>query len=133
DSTTPLTAVESQSSACTEHWQPILTEHDPQRPDGMTGGNRGLFGLAPSTQYNQNVYGPGYTYRMAQQNNNVGVLTTQSSGTLERELRDVTDQMLKNQLPPKTYVAIVEVSPEVELGTTAAHEEASLHVVRGEW
>ena len=133
DAATPLTAVESQSSACTMHWQPILAEHDPQRPDGMVGGNRGLFGLTPSAQYNQNVYGPGYVYRMAQQNNNGSAPTTQSSGTLERELRDITDQMLKNQLPPRTYVAIVELSPEMELGTSAAHEEASLHVIRGEW
>jgi hypothetical protein len=31
------------------------------------------------------------------------------------------------------YVAIVDRSPEVELGTDAAREEASFHVIFGRW
>ena len=60
-------------------------------------------------------------------------LHEQDSGTLERELFDLVQQMIKEKLPPKTYIAVVESSPEVELGTPSAREEASFHVIRGEW
>jgi hypothetical protein len=46
---------------------------------------------------------------------------------LERSLHHASD------LPPRSFVAITETSPEVELGTPAAHEESSLHVVIGRW
>ena len=37
------------------------------------------------------------------------------------------------QLPPRSYVAITKTGPEVELGLTDAKEEASFHVIVGQW
>lgn len=47
---------------------------------------------------------------------------------LERSLREAGEP-----LAPRRFVAIVEHSPEVELGLDSASEEASLHVVCGDW
>jgi hypothetical protein len=47
---------------------------------------------------------------------------------LERGLREAGEP-----LAPRRFVAIVERSPEVELGLDSANEEASLHVVCGDW
>jgi hypothetical protein len=45
----------------------------------------------------------------------------------------VREQLNSDKLPPRTYIAIVETSPEMELGTHSANEESSLHVVIGRW
>jgi hypothetical protein len=37
------------------------------------------------------------------------------------------------ELPPRTYFAVTETGPEVELGIAAADEEASFHVLVGNW
>jgi hypothetical protein len=37
------------------------------------------------------------------------------------------------QLPPRSYVAITKTGPEVELGLPGAREEASFHVIVGQW
>jgi hypothetical protein len=37
------------------------------------------------------------------------------------------------RLAPRTYLAIVERSPEVVFGTDQAQEEASTHLVTGAW
>ena len=47
---------------------------------------------------------------------------------LERSLREAGEP-----LAPRRFVAIVERSPEVELGLDSVGEEASLHVVCGDW
>lgn len=36
-------------------------------------------------------------------------------------------------LPPKSYIAIAKVGPEVDLGFENVTEEASFHVVVGRW
>jgi hypothetical protein len=53
---------------------------------------------------------------------------SQRESVLERSLHDWSQS-----LGPRSYVAIVEKSPEVILGIDSAHEEAGLHVVAGEW
>jgi hypothetical protein len=52
----------------------------------------------------------------------------QHESVLERSLRAWTQS-----LGPQSFVAIVEQSSEVVLGLDSAHEEASLHVIAGEW
>jgi hypothetical protein len=37
------------------------------------------------------------------------------------------------ELPPRSYVAITENGPEVELGVSYAKEESSFHVIEGRW
>jgi hypothetical protein len=36
-------------------------------------------------------------------------------------------------LPPRSYVAVTETAPEVELGLRGAEEQASFHVILGQW
>lgn len=50
--------------------------------------------------------------------------------TLERGLRSACDTF---QLPPRSYVAVVDCSPEFELGLPAAEVKASYHVILGHW
>jgi hypothetical protein len=54
--------------------------------------------------------------------------TPQHDSVLERSLREWTQS-----LEPRTFVAVVEQSPEVVVGLDSAREEASLHVVVGNW
>src|SRR5262249_39673749 len=68
---------------------------------------------------------PGYHPRIAAMPINPGIL--------DRSIADLRDQAKNNALPSKTYIAIVEQSPEVQLGTTAAQPEESLHVIVGRW
>jgi hypothetical protein len=56
-----------------------------------------------------------------------------NAGILERSLAEVQRQLADNSLPPRTYVAVVELSPEVQFGTSAAKPEESLHVIVGQW
>ena len=53
-------------------------------------------------------------------------LPNEAETILERSLHHASD------LPPRSFVAITETSPEVELGTPAAREESSLHVIVGQ-
>jgi hypothetical protein len=53
---------------------------------------------------------------------------SQHESILERNLRDRSQS-----LGPRSFVAIVDQSPEVVLGIDSAKEEASLHIVAGEW
>ncbi len=52
----------------------------------------------------------------------------QGGGMLELSLKQAS-----THLAPGHYVAIVDRSPELELGVESAREEASLHVVAGNW
>jgi hypothetical protein len=54
------------------------------------------------------------------------------SSLLEAEIRMATAGG-SAPLSPRSYVAIVDRSPEVPLGVERAREEASLHVVVGQW
>jgi hypothetical protein len=52
---------------------------------------------------------------------------------MEAGLAEALQQVTGGKLEPRSYVAIVEHSPETELGTPAAREEAGFHVVVGHW
>jgi len=129
-----LQAIESQNEAGAGHFQRLLSENEPAPPLGSQTDGRSVFGLyrQPQVPYVQNLQ---YQLGNANYNQlyNSGSPQTQDRGTLERELAALVEQMVKNKLPPRTYVAVVESSPEVELGTPAAREESSFHVIKGEW
>jgi len=129
-----LSPIESQSEAGAGHFQRLLAENQPQPPDIRGSDGRSVFGLYQSARtYAQPLqYGAGNAV-YNQLGGSGPPLHEQDSGTLERELFDLVQQMIKEKLPPKTYIAVVESSPEVELGTPSAREEASFHVIRGEW
>jgi hypothetical protein len=54
------------------------------------------------------------------------------AGSAIAELSGRTDQPGLD-LPPRSYVAITETGPEVEVGMSSAKEEASFHMIEGKW
>ncbi|NQU24619.1 MAG: hypothetical protein HQ567_25330 [Candidatus Nealsonbacteria bacterium] len=60
---------------------------------------------------------------------------TQSSGRLEKSMGMLRGRTEGNTeiLGPRSYIAVVEQSPEVEHGTNSAEEEQSFHVILGTW
>jgi hypothetical protein len=59
-------------------------------------------------------------------------LTTNAVNERLAELAGLSGQPPLN-LPPRSYVAITKTGPEVELGMRGAKEEASFHVMIGQW
>jgi hypothetical protein len=64
---------------------------------------------------------------------------TLASGLLERGLTGALNQIAPSfggapaGLAPRSYLAVVERSPEADYGVASVEEEASLHVVAGRW
>ncbi|NUQ66219.1 MAG: hypothetical protein HUU20_27470, partial [Pirellulales bacterium] len=102
----------------------IALEHAPEFPAGANRQN--LAAAAASRNYRRFIYRQG-GYADAD--------PEQATGRLERSLASITRtaQTEGPLLGPASYIAIVDRSPEVELGTPSASEEASFHVVFGEW
>jgi hypothetical protein len=97
-------------------------------PDGVTDveSNRGLFGVRSRADY--------YYYFPR---GGMGLPANMGSASrLERVLASLggSKQTLVNaQQEPRTFVAIVEQSPEVVFGLETVEEEASFHVIVGKW
>lgn len=63
-----------------------------------------------------------------------GLQTALVNSLMEGIIRDMTATASPlGGLEPRSYVAVVRFSPEVELGTPGAQPEASLHLVVGTW
>ncbi len=65
--------------------------------------------------------------------NGTAPAASQNTGVLERTIRETAEQLKNDRMPVRSYVAVVEASPDAELGTPAAKEEASFHLVVGKW
>ncbi len=94
-------------------------------------GDRSFFGLGGRYRYQYPYrYGPAYPMQSG-----AAALpdATQNTSVLERTIREAGEQLKNDKLPVRSYVAVVESSPEVELGAAAAREEASIHIVVGKW
>jgi hypothetical protein len=52
---------------------------------------------------------------------------------MEAGLAAALQQVIDGKFEPRTYIAIVDRSPETELGTPSADEEAGFHVIVGRW
>lgn len=86
-------------------------------PASWTGDNYGMFGLR---RRGRPYYYSGY---YPHRNTNPGA-------TMEEAIEYIP---LNRALPPRTYVAIVERSPEFELGLEQATLEGGFHVIVGHW
>ena len=102
----------------------IALEHRPEFPPGTnrqslaaTAASRGMFRR--------------YRYWGNYGNVNIG----QASSRLEQSLGRIGGTRTPDAplLEPRSYLAVVDRSPEVELGTPSAREEASFHVILGSW
>jgi hypothetical protein len=103
------TVREMESSAAHARIAKLILDNDLQFPAGTQG---------TSFQGNQrySTYSPNPT-----------PAPVETETILERSLHHASD------LPPRSFVAIMETSPEVELGISSAREESSLHVIVGKW
>jgi hypothetical protein len=128
DATVTLQMAESQSSAFLQQLQPLWNANLTEVSVVVPSGNSDLFGFRRQ-QYDQNRYAMGIPVSNASAQPSTGANT----GMLERSLADTQDQLMKGALPARTYVAIVESSPEVQWGTPAARPEESLHIIVGQW
>jgi hypothetical protein len=98
----------------------LFSELELSPPEGVrTGGSHSIFNIRRRYYYGQ-------MGRMS--------MSAQSdSSMLERSLRETLSDASLRQLPPRSYVAIVERSPEFEIGLENAKDEDSLHVIFGRW
>jgi hypothetical protein len=113
------TAATLQPSAFADVQQALSTlesAHMLRPPEGLTGQNSNMFGFN-----NRRWYGP-------QSGSNYAV----GPSLLERSLTDPCG-IDKGAVPPRSYIAIVEHSPEVEHGVSGLTEEASFHMIVGRW
>ncbi|NLY00579.1 MAG: hypothetical protein GXY83_31165 [Rhodopirellula sp.] len=102
----------------------IAGQHAPQFPPGTD--RQSLAAAAASRNYRRFVYRAG-GYGDVEPN--------QATSRLEKSLASATGSVLPARPPlaPGSYFAVVDRSPEVELGTPSASEEASFHAILGQW
>lgn len=114
----PVTISSSGGPEFTELLNAFSDQLNLQAP--FTPGDRNaLFGLG----------GRRYRYYMRSQVN-----AQQSTNRLEQGLRDVVQQLQSVEgIPRRSYVALVEDSPEVMFGLDDVREEDSFHVIVGSW
>lgn len=74
----------------------------------------------------------GNSYRWWQRIDNGLPEPTTATSVLERGLRNVSDFKV-NAMRPRSYIAIVRQAPNASLGIESVAEEASFHVVTGDW
>jgi hypothetical protein len=128
NATVTLQPAESQSSAYLKQLEPLLNASLTEVSVVTPAGGPDLFGFG-QRHYNQNRYALGMSPNASIPSAAIGA----GAGMLEQSLADMHDQLMNDSLPARTYVAIVESSPEIEWGTPAARPEKSLHVIEGTW
>jgi hypothetical protein len=105
-----------------EEFTKLKSQRTLRPPDGMTlGGSHAIFGIR------RRSYGRRYT------STGIPVADMMEAGMLERSLGETLTAAELRQLPPRSYLALVERSPEFELGLDSATDESSLHVIYGRW
>jgi hypothetical protein len=134
DATVPLQTAESQSAVFLQQLQPML-EANRSGPivDVADRNAPSFFGFSRERQYAQRINASGRPVATYGPPDYPGAVWPVNAGILDRSLADMREQLMNNSLPPRTYVAVVDSSPEVQWGTPAARSEESLHVIVGQW
>jgi hypothetical protein len=113
-----------ESAAAARRFAELLHDHQPEPPPELSAAGRspavgwGLFG---SPYY-------AYGYGNAGNSNLSENLQQEAFGRWMTASAEAAPE-----LPPRSFVAITDTNPEVELGVAGAHEEASFHVIAGQW
>jgi hypothetical protein len=127
-----LQAAESQSNVFLNQLQPLMNVERTMFVDLSSQNGMGLFGFDRDQRYRQQMGAFGRPMVAYVPQDNSAPLSA-SAGMLERSLSEVRNRLLSDSLPPRNYVAVVDQSPEVQLGTVSARPEESAHVIVGEW
>jgi len=98
-----------------DRWVKSCKSHEPELPPGL------------DSRYQDSLFGLSYRYRYWRHDDSLDD-PRQAAGLLERTLAATTSTL---RLERGSYAAIVDRSPEVDLGVLSANEEASLHVIVG--
>lgn len=116
-----------ESTAAASRLQQLMRDHNPELPPALAGA---AYGMGLTTSPNRMYYGSSGPYY-------------RSSYGGERLAENLMHEALvrwtgvdghrPSEWPNRTYVAVTEISPEVELGVDGAIEEASFHVIVGKW
>lgn len=102
----------------------LITDNTPQAPAALAAGDSELSALRSRSRYQM------YGRNVSQYNS--GRLSDNLAGDALADLAGLAGRPAL-ELPPRSYVAITETGPEVEVGISYAKEEASFHVVLGKW
>ncbi len=98
-----------------------LSKNQPKLPmDNQPASPNGMFGFRGRRYW---YGGSGTGYQVADT----------SSRMEDSILRIQRDYLLRDMLPAKSYVAIVESDPHLVVGLPNLQEEASFHIIEGEW
>jgi hypothetical protein len=101
-------------------WEDLRAENQLRPPDGMeVTGSQSIFDIR-RRNYRRAYMGPRVTVSV-------------ENSRLERALEETLVAASLGQLPRGSYVAVVERSPEFELGIDSATEESSFHIIFGRW
>jgi hypothetical protein len=101
----------------------VMSGTELQPPDGVQlGGSDSIFGIR------RRYYGRRRTFY-----NSMPGTGMPETSLLERSLTETFRSAIEARLPKRSYVAIVDRSPEFELGIDQAADESSLHVIFGRW
>jgi hypothetical protein len=114
------------------HWMESLTDGSQGETHPITAANALSELSAKLSECDMSI--PSGLPRSAYVTQDYGLQTALANSLMEGIIRDMaaTSSPLSG-LQPGSYVAVVRFSPEVELGTSGAQPEASLHLVVGTW
>jgi hypothetical protein len=102
----------------------LVVESLPKAPDELATTDSDLAAMTSRSRYRRfGRYGGQFSG---------GRLSDNRAGSAIAELAGRTDQPGLD-LPPRSYVAITETGPEVEIGISYAKEDASFHMIEGRW
>jgi hypothetical protein len=122
DSLTPLAPIERGEAI--QRIGRLYTENLPKAPEELATSDADLMAMTSGSRYRRyGRYGGQFSG---------GRLLDNLAGSATAELAGRTDQPGLD-LPPRSYVAITETGPEVEVGMSHATEEASFHMIEGKW
>jgi hypothetical protein len=122
DALTPLVPIERAEAV--RRIGRLVLDSLPKAPDELATTDTDLAAMTSGSRYRR--YGRyGGQYSGARLLDNL-------AGSAIAELAGRTDQPGLD-LPPRSYVAITETGPEVEVGMPHAKEEASFHMIEGKW
>jgi hypothetical protein len=107
-------------------WRRLVTDNAPEAPPALTGAAADLLRMQQRSRHRtlQRMFGR-LEYSQQQLDRNL------LNGTIT-DLAGLEGQPAL-ELPPRSYLAVTDSAPEVELGIAGAAEEASFHVLLGRW
>jgi hypothetical protein len=107
-----------------DRFRKIVNERSPERPDALVGADSSAAAFQRRQWMAMRGRYSAYSGSESLESNHANTSIATLGGTEGRE---------GLQLPPRSYVAVTETGPEVVFGMDGVEEEASFHVIVGQW